>query len=77
MKPLSTPLHRIPTVIRRYALRRVLRHLPLILLMQATYSITDDGAGGLSVSRADGVNFSIGAGVVAGAILKRLDCDGC
>ena len=29
------------------------------------YSITDDGTGALTVSRADGVNFSIGEGVVA------------
>ena len=29
------------------------------------YSITDDGTGELTVSRADGVNFSIGEGVVA------------
>ena len=32
------------------------------------YSITHDGSGALSVSRGDGVNFSIGQGVVANHI---------
>ena len=60
-----TPLQRV-TVVQR--LRRVLRQLPLMPAYAGDYSITHDGGGVLSVSRADGVNFSIGQGVVANHI---------